>query len=201
MKLSKHAPLSLLLALVACRDIVVDTSDRSPPTLELTPAVVAATDEAGEPLEGAVQSGEAFVLAPDSPARAALLVFAAKDEQSSISSMRATLELRFRCSARVIGGDVFRDATATFSVSTNTPDAAGSTVSDTETALVEVSLNEAWRRAGCERWDQIIDVKRGFVSNITGTIRASAFNNAQPTRGVTFNAAVSYAAGRYIVSY
>jgi len=193
--------LSMPVLIVACRDIVVDAGDTTPPTLELSIAGAPVLRESGDTIEGAISSGTAFVLDPSSSATTATLIFVAKDEQSSIRTIRGNVELRFQCVARVIGGEVSKAATATFSVNTNTPNAAGSTVSDTEAALLEVSLNDAWERAGCDRWGQIIDVRTGVINNVVATVRGSASNNAIRAGRVEFAASARFADGSYRVSY
>lgn len=191
------------LILAACEDIIVNVLDRTAPELAWahtgrTPARF--TDGREVTLDNPVMPGQTFTLQPARASETTTLIPVARDHESAIRSMSGVVELSFTCEAYVIGGWVTKDVRTSFSDYQVTPDAAGAETKDTEGFTISYTLNDAWQRAGCDRWGQIIDVHSGRMRNIRGVLRSTAFNNAQPILSASFVTSFSYPSS-YSISY
>lgn len=188
-----HPPRLLVLAvfalgvllLASCTTIVVDADDSSPPEFIVTLVNASSLDAAyttgaREEIRGQIDTSQPFHVTASRDRQSIQLLFTAVDQQSSIRSLRASLEASFHCATRVIGGDVSKDATATFSEDSLTPADPGDEVSDRRAIGVDFTLEDLWRRGGCTTWDAFSDVNSGRLSNIEVQYSATATNNSRP---------------------
>jgi hypothetical protein len=188
----------------ACDDIIVSSIDRTAPELALmhfSPTPVRFADTLEEvTYDNPIRSGRPFIVEPRSAREDTNLIPIARDRESAIRLMNTTIEVTFACDARVLGGNVYREARASFAASELTPDEAGTETKDTESLTLTFNMNDLWKRGNCERWGQVIDVRNGSISGIRGVVRSSAMNNALP--GVTSSFEAPFTVPRrYTISY
>lgn len=189
----KYLPICacLLLLLAACGTVTVNPDDSTPPQLTVSlvngRALDAHYDGSSDVVDGAVDTSRSFAVRPRNDRHKVQLMFSAKDAQSGISQLRASMDVSFTCGASVPGNppNVSKEAHASFNDSYFGRTDGGMTASVQRIVLVEFSLEDLWRKSDCSTWGQYVDVNNGRISNIHVSYSGKAWNNSQPASPAT----------------
>jgi hypothetical protein len=185
----------------ACSSIMVDPNDSTPPNFSVSlvgaSSLSAHYTDNDERIEANIDTERHFRVSPRRDAQPVQLLFTAWDANSGISQIRASLEVSFTCHASVLGGTVSKEARTTISDSFFDRAAPGESIPEARVVLVGFSYEDLWQRGNCTRWDAIVDVESGRLTNIQINYSGTAWNNSEPASpGVELNGRFSADDGR-----
>lgn len=178
-----------IVLLTACGTITVNRNDTTPPalTVSLIPSTIDARySDNGEVISGEINPHRDFTIHPLLRQRMQLL-FVARDQESSINNIQATLNVTFQCAADWLGRPVeqVRTVSKTFTASDSfgTPSEGDSAPAGRGVtlpfSLVDLWIGEcqaSWRNVSGD--DGAGHVSRGYLTDIQFTYTATAENNS-----------------------
>lgn len=190
----------LSISLMGCNEIVVDENDSTPPSITATivgSQNFAVYEDTGESAAGtALDPNRSVLVRPRNDREKIQLLISASDSESGIRLIESRITVSYRCVARILGSDEYKDLGKTFSSGLDIrPLEHGEEGNDTSVALASFTYKDLWTPA-CMHWGQIIDVREGRLVNIEVEYVGTAINNALQRGEARINGSFKVANGR-----
>lgn len=139
--------------------------------------------DSAEPVEGAIDVERPFDITQlRSDSRRVVLVAVAADDESGISQMRGSLDIRFTCHNTGLFSGPSRGETLTRRVDDGFSDEDGTAFRNAPLALEMFTREELWRSRCLHGWEGEAEQRQGRISDIEITYAYNALNNARDNR-------------------